>query len=92
LVELEKRGSSAAAKGAFSRKAPHAPGWRLTGWSCARAIRHELGSRKTKRRIKYPVAVSNQIHRAAWNDAKSASGINPRHREASKRDGRGINL
>jgi hypothetical protein len=72
LVELENRGSSAATKGAFSRKTAHAPEWRLTWWSCD--VTGELatkkfmswGREKQNAVSKYPVAVSS------------------RHREASK--------
>jgi hypothetical protein len=69
LVELENRGSSAATKGAFSRKTAHAPEWRLTWWSCD--VTGELatkkfmswGREKQNAVSKYPVA--DQIHRAA---------------------------
>ena len=58
-------------KGAFSLKAPHASEWRLTWWSCD--VTGELpskkfmgwGREKQNTVSKYPVPVSNQIHRAA---------------------------
>jgi hypothetical protein len=58
-------------KGAFSRKTMHATEWRLTWWTCD--VTGELPSKKfmSGRREKQnavskcPVAVSNQIHRAA---------------------------
>jgi hypothetical protein len=58
-------------KGAFSRKSPHASEWRLTFVACD--VTGELASKafmrwgreKQNAVSKYPVAVSNQIHRAA---------------------------
>jgi DNA-binding transcriptional regulator YhcF (GntR family) len=72
LVELQDRGFvDCMTKGAFSRKAPHATEWRLTWWGCD--VTGELASKKfmswgrEKQNAvsKYPVAVSNQSHRAA---------------------------
>jgi hypothetical protein len=70
--ELQDRGFiELATKGAFSRKSPHASEWRLTWWSCD--VTGELpskkfmswGREKQNAVSKYPVAVSNQSHRAA---------------------------
>ena len=72
LVELQERGFiECMTKGAFSRKAPHASEWRLTWWGCD--VTGELpskkfmswGREKQNAVSKYPVAVSNQSHRAA---------------------------
>jgi hypothetical protein len=72
FVELQERGFiDCMTKGAFSRKALHATEWRLTWWGCD--VTGELpskkfmswGREKQNAVSKYPVAVSNQIHRAA---------------------------
>jgi hypothetical protein len=72
LVELQERGFiDCMAKGAFSLKAPHASEWRLTWWNCD--VTGDLpskrfmswGREKQNAVSKYPVAVSNQSHRAA---------------------------
>jgi hypothetical protein len=72
FTELQDRGFiELVTKGAFSRKAQHASEWRLTWWSCD--VTGELGSKafmrwgreKQNAVSKYPVAVSNQSHRAA---------------------------
>jgi hypothetical protein len=72
FVELQESGFiECMTKGAFSRKAPHATEWRLTWWSCD--VTGELpsksfmswGRKKQNAVSKYPVAVSNQSHRAA---------------------------
>jgi hypothetical protein len=72
LVELQERGFiDCMTKGAFSRKAPHASEWRLTFHTCD--VTGELpskrfmswGREKQNAVSKYPVAVSNQSHRAA---------------------------
>jgi hypothetical protein len=58
-------------QGAFSRKSPHASEWRLTFNACdvtgelaSKAFMH-WGREKQNAVSKYPVAVSNQSHRAA---------------------------
>jgi hypothetical protein len=56
---------------AFNRKALHATEWRLTWWGCDVTGRlpskkfMSWGSEKQNAVLKYPVALSNQIHRAA---------------------------
>jgi hypothetical protein len=80
LVELQERGFiDCMTKGGFNRKAPHASEWRLTWWSCD--VTGELSSKqfmswgreKQNAVSKYPVAVSNQSHRAACNNPETAS-------------------
>jgi hypothetical protein len=72
FVELQDRGFiELVTKGAFSRKSPHASEWRLTFNACD--VTGELPSKKfmswgrenQNAVSKYPVAVSNQSHRAA---------------------------
>jgi len=72
FVELQERGFiELVSKGAFSRKSPHASEWRLTFNTCN--VTGELpskkfmswGREKQNAVSKYPVAVSNQSHRAA---------------------------
>src|SRR5436190_17953286 len=72
FIELQERGFiDCMIKGAFSRKALHATEWRLTWWTCD--VTGELpskkfmswGREKQNAVSKYPVAVSNQSHRAA---------------------------
>lgn len=72
LAELQERGFiECMAKGAFSRKAPHASEWRLTWWPCdvtgtlASKAFMRWGREKQNAVPKYPVTVSNQTHRAA---------------------------
>jgi hypothetical protein len=71
LVELEKRGSSAANEGSIQPEGTARP-WMAPDrveLRCHGRTREQYvmswGREKTKRGIKYPVAVSNQIHRAA---------------------------
>ena len=80
LVELQERGFiECMAKGAFSRKAPHASEWRLTWWSCN--VTGELpskrfmswGREKQNAVSKYPVTVSKQSHPPSQNSAHLAS-------------------
>jgi len=67
----ERRFIELVTKGAFSRKSPHASEWRLTFNTCD--VTGELASKafmrwgreKQNAVSKYPVAVSNQSHRAA---------------------------
>jgi hypothetical protein len=72
FAELQERGFiELVTKGAFSRKSPHASEWRVTFWTCDAT--GELpskkfmswGREKQNAVSKYPVAVSNQSHRAA---------------------------
>jgi hypothetical protein len=72
FAELQERGFiDCMTKGAFSRKALHASEWRMTWWGCD--VTGELpskkfmswGREKQNAVSKYPVAVSNQSHRAA---------------------------
>jgi hypothetical protein len=72
FAELQERGFiELVTKGAFSRKSPHASEWRLTSNTCD--VTGELpskkfmswGREKQNTVSKYPVAVSNQSHRAA---------------------------
>jgi DNA-binding transcriptional regulator YhcF (GntR family) len=72
FVELQERGFiDCVTKGAFSRKIQHASEWRLNWWECD--VTQELankafmrwGREKQNAVSKYPVAVSNQSHRAA---------------------------
>ena len=72
FTELQERGFiELVTKGAFSRKSPHANEWRLTFNTCD--VTGELASKafmrwgreKQNAVSKYPVAVSNQSHRAA---------------------------
>ena len=72
FAELQERGFiECVTQGAFSRKAPHASEWRLTFNTCD--VTGELpskkfmswGREKQNAVSKYPVAVSNQSHRAA---------------------------
>ena len=73
LIEAgEERGFiELVSRGAFSRKSPHASEWRLTFNTCD--VTGELpskafmrwGREKQNAVSKYPVAVSNQSHRAA---------------------------
>jgi hypothetical protein len=72
LVELQDRGFiDCMTKGAFSRKVLHATEWRLTWWTCdvtgqlASKKFMSWGREKQNAVSKYPVAVSNQSHRAA---------------------------
>jgi hypothetical protein len=72
FTELQERGFiECTTKGAFSRKVQHASEWRLTWWSCdvtgASPTKEFLkwGPEKQNAVSKYPVAVSNQGHRAA---------------------------
>jgi hypothetical protein len=72
FAELHERGFiELVTKGAFSRKSPHASEWRLTFNTCD--VTGELASKafmrwgreKQNAVSKYPIAVSNQGHRAA---------------------------
>jgi hypothetical protein len=72
FAELQERGFiELVTKGAFSRKSPHASEWRLTFNTCD--VTGELASKafmrwgreKQNAVSKYPIAVSNQGHRAA---------------------------
>jgi hypothetical protein len=72
LVELQELGFiECMTKGAFSRKVSHASEWRLTWWNCdvTGALPSKKfmswGREKQNAVSKYPVAVSNQVHRAA---------------------------
>ena len=72
FAELQERGFiDCMTKGAFSRKVLHATEWRLTWWDCdvtgelrSKKFMH-WGREKQSAVSKYPVAVSNQSHRAA---------------------------
>jgi hypothetical protein len=72
FVDLQERGFiELVTKGAFSRKSPHASEWRLTFNTCDLTREPpskkfmSWGREKQNAVSKYPVAVSNQSHRAA---------------------------